>query len=347
MSKNLSLNVPTSDAEAALPIDSYFGNEGRSVSLEENVMEPSAIQPRDEDIDVAFWNIEWFNKNVEKKVKGVARFIADMNLDVWALEETSPQATEQLVMLLNDAYGLDFDFDSSEPDAPNAKQSTTVMWNRATVIGEKRAWPDDIEEVLQLSSKDDLTPLEKLEDIEEAIHGKIFDRYPGLFFLQARQNEDFGFFLVPLHLKAMDEGSLRRRLACRVLAAAMRKMQHDGEDEDWIFGGDLNAPLASGDFDELGNAGLTAVSAQDAEDGAISYIKGPKSLIDHIYLSKNLSKTFGAEHFSIVAVEKEIPKYTQTISDHRPVMMRLHVGSDTEESVASFLPTPAWLKKPV
>ena len=152
---------------------------------------------------------------------------------------------------------------------------------------------------------------------------------------------------MPLHLKAMDEGSLRRRLACRVLAAAMRKMQHDGEDEDWIFGGDLNAPLASGDFDELGNAELTAVSAQDAEDGAISYIKGPKSLIDHIYISKNLSKTFGADHFSIISVEKEIPNYTKTISDHRPVMMRLHVGSDTEESAAPLLRTPDWIKKPV
>jgi endonuclease/exonuclease/phosphatase family metal-dependent hydrolase len=338
-----------SDHEAFLPIDSFFGNTGRAVRdpfVEEDVALPGEIKARDEDIDVAFWNIEWFNTNVDRKVRAVARFIADMNLDIWALEETSPAATERLVALLDDAYGLDFGYGASEPDAPNGKQSTTVMWNRATVTGGPQAWPSEIEEVIRLSSRDDLTPLEELE---EAVHGKIFDRYPGLFHLGARANPAFDFFVVPLHLKAMAEGSMRRQLASRVLGAAVKKMIRDGADGDWVLGGDINAPLASGDFDALTMAGLTAVSAQDAADGAISYIKGPKSLIDHIYLSQNLAAKFGAEHFSIVAVEKEIPDYVATISDHRPVMIRLHIGpvggGVVEESVAAAsIPIPDWLR---
>jgi hypothetical protein len=224
------------------------------------------------------------------------------------------------------------------------------MWNRATVIGTKESWPDEIEAVLRLSSRDDLMPLEQLEDIEEAIHGKIFDRYPSLFHLQARNNRSCDFYLVPLHLKAMAEGSLRRQLASRVLGAAVNKMIHDGKDVDWVLGGDLNAPLESGDFDALTSAGLTAISAQDAADGAISYIKGPRSLIDHIYLSKNMVAKFGernfAEKFTIIAADREIPDYTQTISDHRPIMMRLHIGSGVEETVTGpFLGTPNWLKR--
>jgi endonuclease/exonuclease/phosphatase family metal-dependent hydrolase len=344
MSHEISFPMPSVDQKAYLPIDSYFGNEGRIEAHEEKVILPGALPPSDEDLDIAFWNIEWFNKNVDHKVQGVARFISDMNLDVWALEETSPQATEKLVLLLEDAYGLDFDFDSSEPNAANHKQSTTVMWNRTTVIGAKETWPIEIEEVLRLSSQDDLTPLEQLEDIEEVIHGKIFDRYPGLFNLKVRKSPSFDFYLIPLHLKAMAEGSLRRRLACRVLAAALRKMTHDGADADWILGGDLNATLESGDFDELKAAGIEAVSAQDAADGAISYIKGPKSLIDHIFLSKNMSKRFGTETFNVLAVEKEIPNYTATISDHRPVMMRLHFGANGEESAMPVLRTPDWLR---
>jgi hypothetical protein len=254
-----------------------------------------------------------------------------------------------LVRLLEEAYGLDFDFDSSEPDAPNGKQSTTVMWNRNAVVGGKKIWPDEIEEVLRLSSQDDLTPLEHLEEIEEAIHGKIFDRYPALFHLGARNNSTFDFFLVPLHLKAMAEGSLRRQLASRVLAAAVNKMIHEGEDADWVLGGDINAPLASGDFDQLANAGLVAVSEDDAKDGAISYIKGPKSLIDHIYLSPNLASRFGEGEFktkfTIISAEKEIPKYTATISDHRPIMLRLHIGTDEEESLTVGIKTPDWVKK--
>jgi hypothetical protein len=356
MSSTASFPQPGGDSQIGLTVGSYFGNLGRSVDLEENVLDPSEVNARDEDIDVAFWNIEWFNKNVDKKVRPVARFIADMNLDVWALEETSPQATERLVKLLEDAYGLDFDFNSSEPNAPNAKQSTTVMWNRNTVIGEKKSWPEEIEEVLRLSSQDNLEPLEQLE---EAIHGKIFDRYPGLFHLRARNSTTLNFYLVPLHLKAMAEGSLRRQLASRVLAAAVNRMIRDGKGGDWVLGGDINAPLSSGDFEQLDSAGLTAVSAQDAEAGAISYIKGPKSLIDHIYLSPNMAARFGAENFTIISAEKEIPKYTQEMSDHRPVMIRLNAGGGgeeegIEEGVAAdsdaktfSLPTPDWLKNVV
>jgi endonuclease/exonuclease/phosphatase family metal-dependent hydrolase len=306
---------------------------------------PATSATRDEDLDVAFWNIEWFNRNVERKVRGVARFIADMRLDVWALEETSPRATARLVALLKEAYGLDFDHAASEPDAPDARQTTTVIWNRATVTGGRQAWPAEIEEVLRLSSQDDLTPIDHLEAIEEAIHGKIFDRYPALFQLTARNNPAFDFFLVPLHLKAMAEGSLRRQLACRVLAAVVRKMTRDGADADWVLGGDLNAELDSGDFQALTEAGLSALSAQDAAAGAITYLEGPRSLIDHIYLSQNLAARFGAEHFSIIAVDKEIPNYVRTISDHRPVMVRLHIGGDTEEAAAAIgMRTPDWLR---
>jgi hypothetical protein len=220
------------------------------------------------------------------------------------------------------------------------------MWNRAFVRGGRQEWPREIEQVLHLASRDDLSPIDRLEDIEEAVHGKIFDRYPGLFHLRARANPEWGFFLVPLHLKAMSEGSMRRQLASRVLGAAVRKMIRDGAGEDWLLGGDLNAPLASGDFDALTNAGLVAVSAQDAADGAFSYIKGPLSLIDHIFLSSNLATRFGAEHFSIIAVDKVIPNYASSISDHRPVMIRLHIGSPVEESVrSSGIPTPEWLRR--
>jgi predicted extracellular nuclease len=138
-----------------------------------------------------------------------------------------------------------------------------------------------------------------------------------------------------------------------VLAAAVNKMIHDGEDADWVLGGDVNAPLASGDFDQLSNAGLVAVSQQDADAGAISYIKGPKSLIDHIYLSPNLAAQFDkdkfSEKFTIISAEKEIPDYVKTISDHRPIMLRIHIedGGDFEESVVApdSFKTPEWVKK--
>lgn len=341
------MSTPTDDA-LLWPAEPYFGDLGRTAAgAEERVLLPGEVQARDEDLDIAFWNIEWFNRDTPRKLRAVARFIADMGLDVWAIEETSPEATARLVRLLDDAYGLDFAFAASEPDAPNHKQTTTVMWNRAFVTGGRVEWPPEIEPVLRLASRDDLAPLERLEAIEEAVHGKIFDRYPGLFHLRSRANPDFAVHLVPLHLKAMSEGSLRRRLASRVLGAAVRKLIRDGAGADWILGGDLNAPLDSGDFDALTAAGLSAVSTQDAADGAISYIKSPHSLIDHIYLSPNLAARFGAEQFVIVAADRAIPDYAKQISDHRPVMIRLHIASPVEEAARPLgIPTPEWLARP-
>jgi len=68
---------------------------------------------------------------------------------------------------------------------------------------------------------------------------------------------------------------------------------------------------------------MVALSAQDEGEGAFSYLKRPKSLIDHIFLSPNLAQTYGAGDFFIVAAEKTLPKYLKRLSDHRPVLVRL------------------------
>jgi hypothetical protein len=65
------------------------------------------------------------------------------------------------------------------------------------------------------------------------------------------------------------------------------------------------------------------LSADDEAGGAFSYVKRPKSLIDHIFLSKNLARTYGADDYFIVAADREIPDYVRRLSDHRPVLVRL------------------------
>jgi endonuclease/exonuclease/phosphatase family metal-dependent hydrolase len=304
-----------------------------------------------EDLDVAFWNIEWFNRHVDEKLQPVARFIADMNCDVWSIEETSPQATALLVAQLRDRHGLDFAFAASEPNAPSSKQTTTVMWNRNTVSGKRDVWPDAIEPFLRWTSHEDLSDLPDPQIVNEAVQGKIFDRYPALFHLEVLgrpADSPFDFYLVPLHLKAMDEGSLRRRLACQILASAVAYMINQGSDKDFILGGDMNAPLQSGDFDNLKAAGLTPISAKDAEAGAFSYVKGPQSLIDHVYLSANLSREFGPEDFFIVAADRVIPDYTTEMSDHRPVLTRLSLksvaGGPAPAPESGVVPIPDWAR---
>ncbi|HRD78933.1 MAG TPA: hypothetical protein PK264_23830, partial [Hyphomicrobiaceae bacterium] len=238
--------------------------------------------------------------------------------DIWGLSEVSPSAVKALVGELKAQFGENYDFALSEPDAPDSRQTTAVIWKRKTVTGRKEPWPAEIERLWHLDSRDDL----------EATDGQIFNRYPGLFrFTAESHGHPVEFLLVPLHLKAMDEGQKRRRLASKLLARAVREMRDvHGYSGDWVIGGDFNAELASDDFDSLLGQDFHAMSAEDERQGAMSYIKSPKSLIDHIFLSPNLARLAGDTGFFIVAKEKSVDNYARKLSDHRPVLVRLSLG---------------------
>src|SRR5262249_9667279 len=214
------------------------------------------------------------------------------NLDVWNLEESSPNAAEAVAEELKNAYGLDFGHAAAEPESADGKQSCTLLWNKATVDVVEEQWGEPIETWLRAKSPD-------FDDLGlggfEAVHGRIFDRYPALFRVTAKEPTGTGrftFYLVPVHLKAMGEGSLRRKMASKILAAAIQKKIEDGAAADWVIGGDFNAELATTDFDNLVTGGMVPLSAEDEQAGAFSYVKGPKSLIDHIFLSPNLARRF-------------------------------------------------------
>jgi len=314
----------------------FFGALGRERAFEdkeglERVV--NSVRGEEHDIDVGFWNIEHFQNRFQDKLDLVAQVIVDMNLDVWAFEESSKAATDALVSLLKQRFNLDFKADYSEPNASGGKQTTTVIWNTKTVDGKKEAWPDEIDGWFRLHSQD------FDEDEFEAVHGKIFDRYPGLFHFKAKnrpQGAAFDFYLVPVHLKAMSEGSMRRRMASAILGKAVQKMIEAGKDGDWVLGGDFNAELASEDFDKLSRKGMVALSATDEGNDELTYIKSPRSLIDHIFLSPNLSNVVDPfNDYMIVAAEKNIPQYVAKISDHRPVMVRFQLMRVQPEAVKS------------
>src|SRR5262249_17238766 len=112
-----------------------------------------------------------------------------------------------------------------------------------------------------------------------------------------------------------------------ILAEAIKKKIEDGAGADWLIGGDFNAELDTGDFNNLSAGGMVPASAGDEQAGAFSYVKGPRSLIDHIFLSPNLAQRFGATDYFIVAADRTFPHYVQEISDHRPVLIRLNLAA--------------------
>jgi V8-like Glu-specific endopeptidase len=309
----------------------FFGALGRrapTASEEGFEVVRETYQGTDQDIDVGFWNVEWLTKYYETKTPAVAKVMHALNLDVWSLEESSPNAAEAVAREFLQAYGLDFGHAAAEPESEDGKQSCSLLWNKASVDVVEEPWGEPVETWLQARSPD-------FDDLGlggfEAVHGKIFDRYPSLFKVTAKQATDAGrftFYLVSVHLKAMGEGSLRRKMASKVLAAAIQKKIEGGAATDWVIGGDFNAELATTDFDNLVSGGMVPVSAEDEQGGAFSYIKGPQSLIDHIFLSPNLAKRYREEDYVIVAAEKTFPNYVAEVSDHRPVLVRFHLANN-------------------
>ena len=308
----------------------FFGGLGRptpaGVGLEAVV---NSFAGTEHDLDIGFWNVEWLSDRYPMKAAAVARVVHQLNLDVWALSESSPNAAAAVAAELAETFGLNYGHAAAEPGSGDHKQSCTLLWDKSTATVTPEPWGEPVETWLAARSRD-------FDDLGlggfEAVHGRIFDRTPALFRVTSTKPGPGGaplsFYLVPLHLKAKDEGSMRRRMASRILAEAVaRKSAETGL--DFIVGGDANAPLASGDFANLTDAGLIAASAADAASGAFSYVKGPKSLIDHVFLSPNLATDTAADFF-VVALDKSLPDYVRDVSDHRPVLARLSLGGSTD-----------------
>ncbi|WP_424988130.1 trypsin-like peptidase domain-containing protein [Microbulbifer sp. S227A] len=294
-------------------------------------------QGNEMDIDIGSWNIEWLNRDYRKpgRLDRVATVITDLNLDIWALVEVSPDAVAALLDVLATKFKQTYHVAYSEPDASSGKQTTAVIWRPTIVEGERADWPDRIDELFGLDSRDDL-PF-------EAVHGKIFNRYPGLFRFKIKsETKAFDFYLVPLHLKARGEGSLRRQLASKALSYAVDQMiENHGADKDWVLLGDVNATLASEDFDPLTAKGFTPLSASDEASGAFTYLKAPyKSLIDTIFVSQNLRRLVDEDDFYIVETDKSVSRFIDETSDHRPIAMRLSLADLPDIETAQETATP-------
>lgn len=277
----------------------------------------------EQDIDIGAWNIRWLSRDHDdqERLERVASVINDLNLDIWALSEVSRAAVEALVGVLKTKFKQDFHAAYSEPDSSPGKQATAVIWRPNVLEGGREDWPDDLDRLFRSHSKDDL-PFER-------VHGKIFDRYPGLFRFRLKSTEkDFDFYLVPLHLKAKGEGSLRRELASRSLGYAVEQMiNRHGKDADWIVLGDANATLKSGDLDALGSSGFTPLSAKDEANGSFTYLKSPyKSLIDNIFVSEGMARIANEDDFFVVETDRTVSRFVREISDHRPIALRLSLA---------------------
>ena len=75
----------------------------------------STYSSEGQDVDIAFWNVEWFTPCFRDKADALAEAMVDLNCDIWALGATTSQAAAALVEALHKGYDLDFGCTCDEP----------------------------------------------------------------------------------------------------------------------------------------------------------------------------------------------------------------------------------------
>lgn len=263
--------------------------------------------------DVGFWNIEHFNRRVEdRRVEDVANVVARLSMDVLGLTEVDQQAMERLTQSLR-SRGSAMDFKLLNV---TGGQDIAVLFDQDTT---------------EVSLDDSIAQRhDSLLRVETPGGKKAFPRAP--LFARCKVMDDASthaveFMLIVVHLKAFGDpiSRARRRLAAQSLAEIIEDIR-ENEKLPVILGGDFNEAINNDVLSSLtGSPDMVALTTDDAEDGAASYIGGSRrSLIDHILISGDVRPgSIQGDDAAIVRLDRRISDFSEDVSDHVPVVMRV------------------------
>jgi endonuclease/exonuclease/phosphatase family metal-dependent hydrolase/S1-C subfamily serine protease len=262
--------------------------------------------------DVGFWNIEHFNAFVDDtRIERVADVVGRLSMDVLGLVEVEEPALERLVQALRDR-GDDMAFELLDV---GGRQDLAVIYDRDTAVAE--LVPDIAER--------------NREHLEIKTTGgkKAFPRAP-LFarcLVAAGNAEPVEFILIVVHLKAFGDATSRerRRLAALSLAAIIEDIRNT-EQLPVILGGDFNQTINNDVLSALTTSpDLFALTSDDADTNAASFIGGSRrSLIDHIMVSGDVRPgVIQGDDAAIVRLDRRVRDFSDTVSDHVPIVMRV------------------------
>ncbi|WP_082341085.1 endonuclease [Sporosarcina globispora] len=285
--------------------------------------------------DVGFWNIEHFNNGVDDlRIKDVAKVIANLSMDALGLIEVEKCALDRLVKALKN-HGSNMDYVYFDPEG---SQDLAILYDVETTKMELRTDINDKYKGLLHST---------LPSGKPAFPNK---REPLFAICTIKEDDqDIECLMIVVHLKAMrDPVSVKRRqLAANVISLIIEDLRKDEAFKKLpiILGGDLNDDIPSTSLmDIINSPSLVTLTHDDAIAGHMSYLKAPFSLIDHIFVSKDVNiGQIDGDDVAIVRLDKSVRDFIKNISDHAPLVMRL-VYKDRSEKFegTSGSPSPAF-----
>jgi len=270
--------------------------------------------------DVGFWNIEHFNDGVtNQRVNDVAEVVSRLSLDLLGLTEVQSGAMDRLVETLalngdNMNYVL--------LDVPWSQDIAILYDQDTTTVALNEGIAERNEELLNARTSTGQT---------------AFPRHP-LFaecVVSGANQKEVKFIMIVVHLKAFGDATSRsrRRLAAQMLAEIIEDIRQN-EGLPVVLGGDFNEQLDNDVLSALTDTpDLFAMTADDATTDAISYVgTSHRSLIDHIITSRDVvAGDISGDDAAIVRLDASVSDFSDTVSDHVPVVFRMVMRPDAIE----------------
>lgn len=310
-SANRARNESTRRPRRRVPVAT---NDNLSEALTEYI--PEDLRGTDRFLDIVNWNIRYFNRRDESRVRLITKIMGEINADIFVLQEIEEGSMDAV------------------RDGLTASGAGLYETAYGRTGGQQRvAFLFDTEWV---RFKDDFTELfadepNRLPNSQK----RIFPRLPfHNSFLGFSSEGNIDFHLVGVHLKAFmgesDDGVEQRRLSAERLA---QWMTSETDDRDVVVCGDWNAKPSSREWKslrDLEEEGHVRFHAWNNEDEGSHFYRSHLSRIDIVMVSDAIEKVAVTNEAKVIpwkgvftspAIRREL---VAKISDHMPVVSRFY-----------------------
>ena len=308
------LEIPTGEIDVIGVVSQFRGTYQLLPRLAQDVGLPPIVADtvsKNRTIDITTWNLEWFgwadstrgpfNKTLQRQ--RIRTIMDTIKADIYALQEV---LTDEALASLSDSIvgGYRRIFNSDIP----SDQKMAYIYNPATVTpvstglavnGGSQAWANG------------RFPLRMTFDIAGGKRMVVFN----------------------IHAKATDSSTAqndyqRRKTDAETFHAYLRDFYNDssvvvlGDFNDRLVGTNIDSTLPScyGVFTN-DTQGWKATTLPLEQEGLSSYLGFNRSFIDHIIINRNLVPVY--YRACLESPERYLTSYSSTVSDHRPVTLRL------------------------
>lgn len=290
--------------------------------------------------DIVSWNIEHLHQeHHRRKIPRVAELIRTFRCDFWGLQEVDADALEELTRALNASGRVRYAFRAPER---SGQQCAVLYRSDSTRVSPRMVRAADFTEEVSVV----LTSGEREKR-------KAFLRPPFIADVRVEQSAGaFDFVAIVVHFKSTDsklkdKGASMREHEAKKVAAWIRADRGTGPERDYIVLGDMNAETLDQGLGPVSADGLKRLSVGMKErygsDQALTRV-GSRRFLDHIVVTADTAALIPPEDENeqiVIRTDRVVSGFTEGLSDHVPVAVRVILGADSDPAARAAGPRPA------